>query len=255
MQLRASSGAVEVPASVTIPANQTSFTFDVKGVREGVDDLTAEAAGGAFETATAKLQVLSSAAQLKLVITSGDKQTATSFAPLGKPIVVRMTDVNNLPYPGVRVQASATTGGTVDPAVGTTGEQGSVSFAWTPAANVSNELRISVEGATTVIATALGKPSFTSNAVVNAASFTSGITAGSFASIFGVNLAGGSTTAARVIVNTRSIIPVFISEGQINFLVPGDIAEGAADVSVTTPVGSSSKVQVTSTADLARHLF
>ena len=248
VQLRASSGAVEVPASVTIPANQTSFTFDVKGVREGVDDLTAEAAGGAFETATAKLQVLSSAAQLKLVITSGDKQTATSFAPLGKPIVVRVTDVNNLPYPGVRVQAFATTGGTVDPAVGTTGEQGSVSFAWTPAANVSNELRISAEGATTVIATALGKPSFTSNAVVNAASFTSGITAGSFASIFGVNLAGGSTTAARVIVNTRSIIPVFISEGQINFLVPGDIAEGAADVSVTTPVGASSKVQVTSTA-------
>ena len=246
--LKTSSGAVEVPASVTIPANQSSVTFAVKGAREGVDDLTAEAAGGAFETATAKLQVLSSAAPLKLVVASGDKQTATSGSPLANPIVVRVTDVNNLPYPGVRVQASATTGGTVDPAAGTTDEKGNVSFAWTPAANVSNELRISVEGATTVIATALGKPSFTSNAVVNAASFTSGITAGSFASIFGANLAGGSTTAARVIVNTRTIIPVFISEGQLNFLMPDDIAEGTADVSVTTPVSSSSTVQVTSTA-------
>ena len=143
---------------------------------------------------------------------------------------------------------SATTGGTVDPSAGTTGEKGTVSFAWTPAAIVSNELRISVEGATTVIATALDKPSFTANAVVNAASFAAGITPGSFASIFGVNLAGGSTTAARVIVNTRSIIPVFISEGQLNFLMPDDIAEGTADVSVTTPVGASSTVQVTSAA-------
>jgi uncharacterized protein (TIGR03437 family) len=246
--LKAPSGAVEVPASVTIPANQTSLTFAVKGAREGVDDLTAEAAGGAFETATAKLQVLSSAAQLKLVVASGNKQTATPGAPLAKPIVVRVTDVNNLPYPGVRVQASATTGGTVDPSVGTTDEKGNVSFAWTPAASVSNELRISVEGGTAVIATALGKPSFTSNAVVNAASFAAGIAPGSFASIFGLNLAGGSTTAARVIVNTRTIIPVFISEGQLNFLMPDDIAEGTADVSVTTPVGASSTVQVTSTA-------
>jgi uncharacterized protein (TIGR03437 family) len=248
VQLNASGGFVEVPASVTIPANQSSVTFSVKGLLEGVGELTAEAAGGAFETAVAKLQVLASPAQLKLSITSGDKQTAVPGSPLAKPVVVRVTDVNNLPYPGVAVKASATTGGTVNPAVGVTDENGSVSFAWTPAPNASSQLQISVDGATTVVATALGAPSFTSNAVVNAASFRTGITAGSFASIFGANLAGGSTTAARVFVNNRGIVPVYIGESQLNFLVPDDIAEGAAEVSVTTPAGSSSKVQVASKA-------
>jgi uncharacterized protein (TIGR03437 family) len=220
----------------------------LKGLREGVDELTAETSGGFFETAVAKLQVLPSAAQLKLAITSGDKQSATPGSPLAKPIVVRVTDINNLPYPGVSVKASASTGGKVEPAAGTTDGKGIVSFAWTPSATGSNQLQVSVEGATAVIATALGAPSFASNAVVNAASFAPGITAGSFASIFGANLAGGSTTAARVIVNTRAVIPVFTSESQLNFLVPDDIAEGTADVSVTTPVGTSSKVQVTSAA-------
>jgi uncharacterized protein (TIGR03437 family) len=248
VQLKSANGAVEIPATVTIPANQSSSTFAVKGAREGVDDLTAEAADGSFETAAAKLQVLGAAAQLKLVVASGDKQVAASGSPLANPIVVRVTDVNNLPYPGVRVQASATTGGKVEPSAATTGEKGTASFAWTPAANVSNELRISAEGATTVVATALGKPSFSANAVVNAASFAAGIAPGSFATIFGVNLAGGSAIAARVIVNARAIVPVFISEGQINFLVPDDIPEGTADVSVTTPVGASGTVKVTSTA-------
>lgn len=248
VQLTAPGGVVEVPASVTIPANQSSATFSVRGLREGVGELTAEASGGAFETAVAKLQVLASPAQLRLSITSGDKQTAVAGLPLAKPVVVRVTDVNNLPYPGVTVKASATMGGTVNPAVGVTDENGSVSFAWTPAPNVSNQLQISVEGAAAVIATALGAPSFTSNAVVNAASFRTGITPGSFASIFGANLAGGSTTAARVIINNRGVVPVFTSESQLNFLVPDDIAEGTAEVSVTTPAGSSSKVQVASKA-------
>ncbi len=247
VQLATANGAIEVPPAVTIPANQTSITFTVKGVREGVDQLTAEVSGGAFETAVAKLQVLSPS-KLKISITSGDMQSATAGAPLAKPVVVRVTDVNNLPYPGVSVTATASAGGAVDPAVGSTDDKGNVSFAWTPAANASNQLQISIAGATTVVATALGKPSFTANAVVNAASFAPGITPGSFASIFGANLAGGSTTAARVIVNTRSIVPVFIGESQINFLLPDDIAEGSADVSVTTPVGESAKVQITSTA-------
>jgi len=248
VQLRVSSGAVEVPASVTIPVNQTAVAFPVKGVREGVDELCAEAAGGAFEAACAKLQVLGTPAQLKLAIISGDKQIAGAGSPLAQPVVVRVTDNNNLPYPGVTVKAAAEPGGLVEPPQAMSSENGIVSFAWSPAANVSNQLRIWIEGGQTVIATALGAPSFTPNAVVNAASFRPGITAGSFASIFGANLAGGSATAARVTINSRSVTPVFISESQLNFLVPDDLAEGLAEVFVTTPLGESGRVQVESKA-------
>ena len=74
-----------------------------------------------YETAFARVQV-ADASLIKLIAVSGDHQIATSAGQLPDPIVVRLTDVNNLPYPGARIAATASAGSGVTPGVAVTVE-------------------------------------------------------------------------------------------------------------------------------------
>lgn len=254
--LRTASGLVRVPAAVTIPAGATSVSFPITGLAPGVEELAAEPADPAFETAFARIQVRNSASELTLVVLSGDRQLGLPGTQL-QPVVLRAVDINDLSYAGVRVLASVSGGGTVSPSAAVTDGDGIVQFSWTTGAAAAQQLTAVLEGApqTAVTVTALTPPAFEARGVVNAASFAQELAPGSFATIFGSGLAGGAVAVAappypttlagvQVLLNGAPAPLHFVSDGQINFLVPEATAEGAASVSVSTPIGVSATVQV-----------
>ena len=207
-----------------------------------------------FEVVEARVQVLAASRALSLDVVSGEGQTAGSGF-LERPIVVRVTDGNRLPYPGFRVIADAGTG-TVEPASAVSDENGLVSFRWRPAAPPLNRLAIRVEGGPSALVTALGQPFLLSSTVVNAASFAGGLTPLSIHSIFGANLAGGALAGAslpwpgringvEVLVNGRLQPLIFVSDAQINFYLADELL-GITDVTiqVITPLGDSQVARV-----------
>ena len=182
----------------------------------------------------ARLQIGEPSA-LTLRILAGDRQIATPGRPLPNPIIVKLTDVNDLPYPNVRILA---TGGAVSPASALTGPDGRASFQWTPSAVPSQMLRFTIEGSPIPVAEAiaLGRPAFAATAVVNAASFRPGITPGGIATIFGANLAQPQVTVEGV----RAQI-FYADDRQINFAVPQLMQTSAvANIQVQTPLGAAS---------------
>jgi uncharacterized protein (TIGR03437 family) len=104
----------------------------------------------------------------------------------------------------------------------------------------------------------LGAPSITSGGVVPIDSPVNTIESGSWISIYGTNLAAASATwngdfpimlgGTSVTIGNRPAYLWYVSPTQINVQVPGDSALGPVNVTVTTPVGSS-----TSTATLAAY--
>src|SRR5213076_197680 len=78
------------------------------------------------------------------------------------------------------------------------------------------------------------------SAVVNAASFVSGIVPGAIETLFGANLAG-----SRVTLNGVAMPLLYSSDTQINFYVPADTAVGDATFAVTTPSGAVVTLGVT----------
>jgi uncharacterized protein (TIGR03437 family) len=256
--LRTRNGVAGVPSQVTIPSGASQTAFTVSGLRPGVEELSAEPADpGSFETAYARIQVRSSAAELKLVVASGAKQAATPGVALPQPVVLRAVDVNNLPYQGLRVNASVAGGGALGASTAVTDENGAVGFAWTPGAGPVNQITATLAGAEAssgITVAALGKPLFASASVVNAASYEPGLSPGGLATIFGSNLAAGETAEARAVwptelagvtvtVNGRRAPLLMVSDGQVNFLVPADTAQGTASLVITTTLGASSEVR------------
>ena len=254
--LRSRNALVEVPASVTVAAGQTSVSFAVRGLRSGVDLIEVTTGDSAFESVEARVQVLDGVRGLSLDVVKGEGQLAESgFLP--QPVVLRVSDVNQLPYPGVRVVADAGAGGAVEPASAVADENGLVSFRWRPAAAPLNRLALRVEGGPAALVTALGKPFLLSNTVGNAASFSAGLTPLAIHSIFGANLLGGGFPVAasspwpgringvEVLVNGRLQPLIYVSEGQINFYLADEFV-GASDLSVqvVTPLGESAVVRV-----------
>ena len=172
---------------------------------------------------------------------SGDNQVATSAGPLPAPVVVRLTDINGLPYPGARIKAVAA-GGSVNPVVATADASGQASFQWTPGAGSVNQLVLSLEAAPTVTLTlAAGSAVPVIGAVVNAASYVAGMAPGSLATLFGINLSG-----ATVLLNGTAVQSSYAGETQVNFYVPATAPLGANVVTVT----ASSGLQVSSTFNL-----
>lgn len=260
VDLRALNGYASVPASVTIPAGATRAAFTVTGLRAGVDEVVATPADSRYETVGARLQVAASPADVKLAVVSGDQQKATPRVTLAAPVVVEAVDRNGLPYPGLRVRATTTGGGTVTPAAAVTGEDGRASFQWTPGEGPLHQLTAALEGATaTVSVRAIGRPYAVANSVVNAASFRPGLSPGGLASIFGVNLAAGRRAGApfpwpetlggvTVTLNGKAVPLSFVSDGQINLLAPASLPEGTADLVVSTAMGASATLPVPVTA-------
>ena len=97
--LHTTHGHIEAPSPVTLPAGQTRLSFNVKGLSEGVSDLVAEAWNGHFEAVFTRIDVKPSL-------------TSLTLQPYytGGPIVLRVTDANNIAYPGVRIRVSVNGG-------------------------------------------------------------------------------------------------------------------------------------------------
>ncbi len=219
------------PSSVTIDTGSTSAAFQIAGLAPGAGDLSARPSDPRFETAYARLQVSPAPSALRLSVVQDDGQLVT----------VRATDDNQLPYQGLRVLASATPDGVASPSEAISDEEGRVHFQWTPGSGDQQRLGVGLEGATPVDL----------QAVVSAASYRLGLAPGSFAAIFGLNLADGATAAAafpqypnelagvQVFVDGKPAGAQYASDGQINFVVPPDAKQGTADVAVTAPGGAS----------------
>jgi hypothetical protein len=95
INLTTQTGTASVDPSVTIPAGATSVNFNLTGVAAGVDEIDAQPADSHYDAAVSRIQVLSGPDQAQLVVVSHDLQSVTW----------RVQDINNLPYPGVPVQA------------------------------------------------------------------------------------------------------------------------------------------------------
>jgi len=156
------------------------------------------------------------------------------------------------------VNAVPSTGGTVTPQTAAADASGQVTFQWTPGPAGSAQLQVFLAGtspAQGVSITALPPTSINAAGVVNAASFAAGITAGGLSTIYGTTLAGGMTQQAAlpwptelanvtVTVNNEPAKLLYVSDAQINFLAPADLAPGTATIAVTTGAGTSASLQV-----------
>jgi len=252
--LRARNALVEVPTTVTVAAGQTSVSFALRGLRAGVDLVEATPVDAAYESVEARVQVLAGVNSLALEVVSGAGQLA-GMDFLAGPVVVKVTDGNRLPYPGVLVVADAGTGAVL-PASGVSDENGLVSFRWRPAAAPLNRLGLRVEGGPQAAVTALGRPFLLATTVVNAASFGAGVTPLSIHTIFGANLAGGATVSAglpwpgringvEVLVNGILQPLIYVSDSQINFYLADEfVGQTEVSVQVVTPLGESVVVRV-----------
>ena len=229
--------SVGVKDSVTIPAGATSASFQFTGLREGVDDLVAEASDARYELVSSRIQV-ASPAKVKLSVDSGNNQVAVNGIELQQPVSIRLTDVNALPYPGVPVRATVSIGGSIVAASSVTDEAGVAQFRWKPGPGPLNELTATSVGGVTVVVTALGDPNFTAVSVVNAASFQPAISPGGIATIFGTNLGSAKPADLQVSVNGLASQIFYSDNRQINFLVPDSTTESKADVAVKTASGS-----------------
>jgi uncharacterized protein (TIGR03437 family) len=249
LMLATSTGAVGVPGSVTIPAGARQTTFAVRGLREGVEELSAIPADTSYETAVARIQVIGAASRLRLELLSEPSVAATPGTPLRNPVMVRVIDVNKLPYSGVPVFA-VVSNGSLDAATVTTDSDGIARFSWTPTASTGT-LRVTLEGGSEAIVSAVSLPSVPANAIVNSASYSPVITPGSLATIFGTALTAGVTSQAspplpfglsgvQVMVNGLPAQLLYVSDSQINLLVPAAITGETATVEITNPAGSSS---------------
>jgi uncharacterized protein (TIGR03437 family) len=239
--LRTVNGNAQVPASVIIPAGATQALFTINGLRSGTDEIVAEPADPQYATTYSRLQV-SSAESVRVLVASGDKQPATPGVPLPNPIRVRVTDANELPYPGVPVSVAVTGGGSLDRSAATTDETGVASVRWTPGREAANVLQVQIPGGATATATALGRPVVARNGVVNAASWTAGVTPGGLATVFGASLTGN--VAPAVTLNGRDVGVLFADTGQINFLVPAETAPGTATLRIRNEVDASEPIPV-----------
>jgi len=247
VEFSATGGYAMLPASVTIPAGATTASFTFSGVQPGVEEVQAIPANPAYETAFARVQV-ADASILRLLEVSGPPQPG--------PVVVRLTDAGNLPYPGARILAQPSTGGSVAPSAAVADARGFATFHWTPGAASVNTLRLAVDQLPAVTLTVqAGNTVPAITAVVNAASFAAGIAPGALETVGGVNLAGGQIAAAKypwptslagvsMSLDGTPVQLLYVSDTQINFYVPPLAAQGAGNLLVTTPSGATATMGV-----------
>ena len=112
------------------------------GISEGTDEIQLEPADTSYESVTARVQVLP-ATKLQL-----------SALSESSPIRIKVTDANELPYPGVTVQAQATNGGTLDHSMAASDGDGVVEFLWRQQANSDNQLVANVASGPSLTITA-----------------------------------------------------------------------------------------------------
>jgi uncharacterized protein (TIGR03437 family) len=210
--------SASAPGSVTIPAGAASATFEILGLAPGVEEFVARPSDPAYETAHARVQVLGGPSNLRLAL-AGD----------GDPVLLRVEDVNNLPYAGIRVTASSPQGGAVSDT------NGLLSLVWS--------------GLPQLTATTEGATPFVFDGVVNAASYSPGLAPGGFAAIFGHGLAGGVASGLppypadlagiQVAVDGQPAGLHYADDRQVNLVVPEKTRAGTRSFFVSAPSGSA----------------
>ena len=251
--IQTAGGNISAPLSVAIPAGARSVQFDVRGLQAGVGELRVEPDDPSYGGTTAYLQVLA-AANLRLALVSGDQQIATPGQALTKPVRFQVTDGNTLSYEGVPVRATVTTG-SITPGVVLSDASGYVDFQWTPGAGQDQRLSAAISGGASAQATADSRPFTSAAGIANAASFALGLVPGAIGSIFGANLAAGArvqgvpplpTQLAGVSVTIGGVAAqlFYVSDNQINLLVPPVLSPGTTAVVVTSGALHTASVSV-----------
>jgi hypothetical protein len=176
VNLTAANASVGLPGAVTIPAGSRTADFVITGANPGAAEIAARV-NDTYETARAAIQVRTGAASLVLerletspFIDPVLVLPALGFSLRGGPGVVlgetlrfRVRDDNFVPFPGLRLNATASGSGAVAPSPLVTNAQGIVDLQWRldtrPGANT---LSVSLEGqpeiAVTVRATGVAQP-------------------------------------------------------------------------------------------------
>jgi uncharacterized protein (TIGR03437 family) len=254
VSLQSGSGWIAVPPMVTIPTGATSANFSIGGLQSGVDDLTATTTDQRFETARARIQVLPPS-EVTLSAVSGNWQVLHANGTVPQAVVVRATDQNNLPYPGAQLIATPVGGGAVAPAIALADATGQAAFRWTPR-TMNAQLQVSLRGSSRPLSIAVLPPtSISATGVVNAASAVAGISPGGIVTIYGTSLADGFISQAgfpwptelanvTVFLNHEPAQLLYVSDSQINFVAPMDLAPGTASLTVETGGGTSASLQV-----------
>ena len=180
------------------------------------------------------------------------------------PIAVRLVDNSGVAIPGLNVTFTAQGDASLQSVESVTDVNGIASaeaFVGNTAGNTYDfSVRFGRMGFS-VSATALGQPNISASGVLNAGSFTEGqpIAPGSYISIFGSNLSGGSADSAATAILPLTIdfvtvsfdvpsaqlsIPghlVFVSPSQVNVQVPWEL-QGQSSVQMKVSVGTGSGV-------------
>ena len=221
VHFQTSASTVQFPDSVTIPAGSASAAFSLQGMNSGVTDVVAIPSDASYETAFARVQVADSA-QLRLMQAPGSAS-------------VRLSDDNNLPYPGAGIVATPSAGGSVIPSEAFTDAGGVANFQWNPGSAPVNQLLLAVEGqpgASVTLQAGSAVPAI--DAILNAASLQPGIAPGSLAVIQGTHLSG-----SKLQLGSTALTNLSAGDSQILFALPSDVGLGPATLRVTTPGGIS----------------
>ncbi|MDA1315721.1 MAG: hypothetical protein O2968_20555 [Acidobacteria bacterium] len=268
VMLSADNAGITFPPVVTIPAGSTSVSFLLEGVAAGVTHFSAAASGPGFDTAHTLIDVKAEAAQLRLQVAAGSNQVAGLGGLLPEPVVLRVHDANDLPYPGLAVNLIPSGDGIATPMPAVTDSKGEIRVSWRLATTgESNTLTARLDSAplvrAVVTAQSIGPlPAFTAASVVGAAGFNLGpsaantaLPAGGIVTIFGLGL-GVDTAGATafplptelagtvVTVNGVRAFLLLVSPTQINLLMPFEIEGEQAEIVITTPAGTSETITV-----------
>jgi uncharacterized protein (TIGR03437 family) len=247
--------SVQIPADATIPSGAESVTVPMTAFTSGVTRMRVDAAAGDYLGADAAI-VAASPQELSLSLLSPARLQAAPNSPASQPVRVRAINAQSLPFRGVAVRFEPLSGGSVSPAVVTTGPDGEASFSWTVGPEATNAARVFIEGAeatTEIQVTALEDLFPDLRAATNGASFGTGISPGSLATLFGLSLSAGRTALAsaqplptelegvRVRINGVNAPLIFVSDLQINFYVPPGLSSEDAQILVTSEDGISNE--------------
>ncbi len=264
VRLTTDNGGVTVPAVVTISGGATSVSFALEGITTGVTRLSAHATDPGYDTAQALIDVKGDASVLDLQVISGDDQVGKLGERLPDPIVLRVTDTNNLPYPGLRVNLMVSRDGVVTPAPAVTDASGEIRLIWRlPTDGDLPTLTAQLDDAPSVNTTVTARysasqPAFTVASVIGSAGLTldpaleiTAVSPGGLVSIFGNGLATETLNAetsplptnlggTSVTVNGIPAALLFVSPTRINLQIPFETMGETAEIIATTPAGTSS---------------
>lgn len=206
--LATQTGAIASDPAVTIPAGASSAVFQVTGVRAGVDEIDAQPADARYDAAISRIQVLGGSDDATVQMAPGDRASA----------VLRITDINNLPYPAVTVQSASG-----DSAI--TDGNGQAQFSARPGETLS----LQIAGASAPFFVPAGG-AFRFFAPVNAASGAPGLSPGEIASVHGAGFAGDS----QALLDGNPCVVLFASDSRIDFLVPDSQSVGITRLTVVS---------------------